>query len=163
MGGNPPTPVQKELTGDGEVPYTGETIQGGGVFPLIEFSVSGGYHCNRSGLHSMLFRIAMHDNSAQCASPFKIEAERAKPRLAKYEYPWVLTILLGHLSSSLDDLKHLPKPTQMQKSSSLCSNDLAQPLADVFDQAIGALNAIVEEEHCRNAIAHHVLGGGSDE
>src|SRR5262249_46124793 len=91
------------------------------VFPLIEFTVSGGYHCNRSGLHGMLFRIAVHDNSAQCASPVKIEAERAKPRLAKYEHPWILTILFSHLSSSLDDLKRLPKSAQVQESGDLCS------------------------------------------
>src|SRR5262245_66608933 len=69
----------------------------------------------------MLFRIAVHDNSAQCASPVKIEAERAKPRLAKNEYPWVLTILFSHLSSSLNDLQHLPKPAQMQQSCRLCT------------------------------------------
>src|SRR5215831_679103 len=69
----------------------------------------------------MLFRIAVHDNSAQCASSFKIEAERAEPRLAKDKYPWVLTILFSHLSSSLNDLKHLPKPTQMQESCCLCT------------------------------------------
>src|SRR5215831_4066034 len=69
----------------------------------------------------MLFRIAAHDDSAQCAGPVKIEAERAKPRFAKYEYPWILAILFSHLSSSLDDLKDLPKPAQMQESGDLCT------------------------------------------